>query len=77
MLKAVSKLQFKPQALKFFREVKTTGRELVITDQGRPVLKVVPYSPRSEQILRELRGSVVAYDDSMELVGLEDWEALK
>ena len=77
MPKAVSKSQFKPQALKFFREVETTGRELVITDRGRPVLKVVLYSLRSEQILRELRGSVVAYDDPMEPVGLEDWEALK
>lgn len=72
----VSKSQFKPRALQFFREVERTGRELVITDRGKPVLKVVPYAARPEQVLRELRGSVVEYRDPVEPVAVEDWEAL-
>ncbi|MEW6221568.1 MAG: type II toxin-antitoxin system Phd/YefM family antitoxin [Thermodesulfobacteriota bacterium] len=39
----VSKSQFKPRSLEYFRRIEETGEELVITDHGRPVLKVVPY----------------------------------
>ena len=38
MEKVVSKSKFKPNALKFFRQVERTGREIVITDRGKPVL---------------------------------------
>jgi prevent-host-death family protein len=73
----VSKSTFKARALEYFREVESTGRTLVITDHGKPVLKVVPYAHDPVQALEALRGSVVRYDDPMEPVGLEDWEALR
>lgn len=73
----ISKSQFKPQALKYFREVQETGRELVITERGEPVLKIVPYRPAPQTALEELRGSVVRYDDPTSPVGLEDWESLE
>ncbi len=38
----VSKSQFKPKALEFFREIEKTGKPLIITDRGKPVLKIVP-----------------------------------
>jgi prevent-host-death family protein len=74
--KSVSKSQFKPKALEYFRQVEATGRELVITDRGRPVLKIVPYALDPDEALRALRGSVLRYDDPTEPVGVEDWEAL-
>lgn len=43
MSQTVSKSQFKPNSLEYFRRIEQTGEELVITDHGRPVLKVVPY----------------------------------
>ena len=43
MTTTISKSRFKPRALEYFRRVETTGEELVITDRGRPVAKVVPY----------------------------------
>ena len=43
MAKSVSKSQLKARALEYFREVERTGRELVVTDRGRPVLKIIPY----------------------------------
>lgn len=76
MKKFVSKSQFKPRALEYFREVETTGRELIITDRGKPVLKVVPYVENPEEMLKPLRGSVISYQDPTEPVGVEDWEAL-
>lgn len=74
---AVSKSRFKARALHYFRIVEQSRKPIVITDRGRPVVKVVPYSENPEEILRELRNSVVKYESPMAPVGLEDWEALK
>lgn len=76
MGKVVSKSKFKPRALELFREVQETGEELIITDRGRPVLKVVPYTPKSDEGLLPLRNSVLKYEQPTEPVGLEDWESL-
>ena len=77
MPRRVSKSQLKARALEFFREVENTRQPLLITDRGRPVLKLVPYSEDPDEALRELRGSVVRYIDPTEPVALEDWETLK
>jgi prevent-host-death family protein len=77
MERLVSKSSFKAKALEYFREVESTGKELVITDHGKPVLKVVPYSHDPAEALRALRGSVIRYTDPLEPVGLEDWESLR
>ncbi|MHB8809336.1 MAG: type II toxin-antitoxin system Phd/YefM family antitoxin [Desulfobulbaceae bacterium] len=77
MTQAVSKSQFKPRSLEYFRKIEQTGEELVITDHGRPVLKVVPYVADPEVHFRGLRNTVLKYDAPLEPVGSEDWEALK
>ncbi len=69
MERLVSKSSFKAKALEYFREVESTGKELVITDHGKPVLKVVPYSQDPAEVLRSLRGSVIRYVDPLEPVG--------
>lgn len=68
----VSKSSFKAKALEYFRDVESPGRELVITDHGKPVLKVVPYDRDPMETLKALRGSVLRYDDPLDPVGLED-----
>ncbi|HHE47676.1 MAG TPA: type II toxin-antitoxin system Phd/YefM family antitoxin [Candidatus Acetothermia bacterium] len=68
----VSKSEFKARALEYFRRVERNGEPLIITDRGRPVLKIVPYLEDPEAALRALRGSVLAYDRPFEPVGLED-----
>ncbi len=77
MEEMISKSQFKPRALQYFREVEQTGKELIISDRGKPVLKIVPYTENPEEALKSLRNTVVKYEDPTEPVGLEDWEALK
>ena len=42
----VSKSKYKPYALQYFREVERTGKTLIITDRGRPVLRIMPYSEK-------------------------------
>jgi prevent-host-death family protein len=77
MEEMISKSQFKPRALQYFREVEKTGQELIISDRGKPVLKIVPYTENPEDALKSLRNTVVKYEDPTEPVGLEDWEVLK
>jgi prevent-host-death family protein len=74
--KRISKSRFKAQALEYFRAVETTRKPLIITDRGKPVLKVVPYSEDPEEVLKELRNSLTKYEDPTKPVGESDWEAL-
>lgn len=76
MADMIPKSKFKPHALEYFRQVEQTGKELIITDHGRPVVKIVPYTTDSDELLKELRNSVLQYEDPLEPVGLEDWELL-
>ena len=48
----------------------------MITDNGKPVLKVSRYKDDPAEALKQLRGSVLRYDDPTEPVGVEDWESL-
>jgi len=73
----VAKSKFKPHALRYFREVEQTGKPLIITDRGKPVLKIVPYSEEPFEALRMLRDTVLEYESPTEPVGLNDWESLK
>lgn len=75
MNRTVSKSRFKPHALEFFRQIQETGEELIITDHGKPVLKITPYKGDPDAILMELRGSVLQYEQPTEPTG-EPWEAL-
>ncbi len=77
MQQQVSKSSFKARALEYFRQVERTGRELIVTDRGKPVLKISPYCRDPREALKMLRNSVLRYDDPTEPVGLEDWEALE
>lgn len=74
-MQGVSKSQFKPRALEYFRIVEKSGKPLVITDHGRPVLKIVPYSSDPMEVLKELRGTLVKYEKPTEPIGSKDWKA--
>ncbi len=73
----ISKSKFKPRALHYFREVEKTGKELIISDRGKPVLKIVPLSENTEKILKSLRNTMVKYENPTDPVGLDEWESLK
>lgn len=75
--RAVSKSAFKARALQHLRQVQETGKELVITDRGTPVVKVVPYERDPASRLKALRGSVRQYKDPTRPVAEKDWKASK
>jgi antitoxin (DNA-binding transcriptional repressor) of toxin-antitoxin stability system len=73
----VSKSRFKSRALEYFRQIENSRKPLIITDRGKPVLKIVPFSEDPEEILKELRNSVVKYKAPTEPVGESEWESLR
>ncbi len=75
-MEKVSKSEFKAHALEFFRKIERTGQEIIITDRGRPVLKIIPLSAEPERLFRSLRGTVIEYESPTEPVGLDQWETL-
>ncbi len=76
MTQKVSKSQFKPHALEYFRKIQETGQELIITDRGKPVLKISAYVKNATLLLKSLRKTVVRFDDPLEPTG-EKWEVLQ
>jgi antitoxin (DNA-binding transcriptional repressor) of toxin-antitoxin stability system len=62
--------------LDYLRRVEASGEELIVTDRGHPVIRILPVR-RSEPDARvKLRGALLKYSDPTEPVALEDWEAL-
>lgn len=77
-IKTISKSQFKAKALEYMRYVEQNNQTLIITDLGNPVVNLVPHKPSLiKSDLYSLRGTLLKYDDPMDPVGVEDWEALK
>lgn len=75
MTHTVSKSHFKARALELFRKVERTGKPIIITDRGTPVLKLAPYREDPDAALRMLRETVVKYDSPTKPVAEEDWES--
>lgn len=71
----VSKSEFKARALEYFRLVEASGESLIVTDHGTPTLEIRPYRARGTQPLDILRGSVARYDNPIEPIAENDWEA--
>lgn len=71
----VSKSRFKAQALELFRQVERSGKPIIITDRGKPVLRLVPYREDPESAVRMLRQTVVKYRAPSKPVGDDEWES--
>ncbi len=69
--------QFKTQCLKIMDELQQTHEEVTVTKHGKPVAKLVPFSPEGDSkrpILGFLKGSVRIHADIVSR--LEDkWDA--
>jgi prevent-host-death family protein len=75
---SVSKSEFKPKALAYLRQVEKTGKSLIITHHNKPVIKISPAKPLSqEEILQSLRGSVTYHGDIVAPIADQGWEVLK
>lgn len=64
-MKTVSKGVLKAKMLEYFREAEQLGEELIVTDNNRPVLRIVPIRKRrpASEVFAAVRGRVVYHED--------------
>lgn len=57
---AVAKGKLKAHMLEYFRKVEETGKELIVTDNRKPVSKVIPLYPKKspDEIFGDVRGKI-------------------
>ncbi|RUR75780.1 antitoxin [Chlorogloeopsis fritschii PCC 6912] len=65
IMKTISKSKLKSKLLEFLRLVESEGEEIVVTDRGKPVVKITKYgnSPSTEQLFGQMRGKVKYFED--------------
>ncbi len=71
----VSKSALKARMLEYFRQVEQTGEELIVLDNNRPVLKVVPFRTRrpAHDVFADVRGRVRAEDSDLLAPTSSEW----
>ncbi|MHC5925671.1 type II toxin-antitoxin system Phd/YefM family antitoxin [Nostoc sp.] len=76
-MKSISKNKLKSQLLEFLRLVESEGEEIVVTDRGKPVVKISKYAqaPSTEELFGEIRGRVKYFED-LTTPTTEEWAQL-
>lgn len=67
-MESISKTALKARMLEHLRRVEETGQGLVVTDRGRPVVRIVPIRTRrpAEESFAGLREKVVYHGDFLQ-----------
>ncbi|HXI17648.1 MAG TPA: type II toxin-antitoxin system Phd/YefM family antitoxin [Chloroflexota bacterium] len=74
---AMSKAALKAGVLEILRQIEASGEAVIVTDRGRPVVRVEAYYGGEDALISSLRGSVLEYRDPLAPVDQEAWEALR
>lgn len=74
-MQSVSKSKLKSKLLELLRHVEAEGEELIITDRGKPVIKISRYynPPSTDELFGEMRGKV-KYSENLTTPTTEEWE---
>jgi antitoxin (DNA-binding transcriptional repressor) of toxin-antitoxin stability system len=64
-MNTISKSKLKAKMLEIFRQLEASGEELIVTDQGEPVLKIVPIRKEASvtEIFWDVQGKVSYLED--------------
>jgi prevent-host-death family protein len=75
MADTISKGKLKAKMLEVFRRLESTGDELIVTDHGKPVLKIIPIKPKATvaEIFGDLQGQITYLED-INTPSLSEWE---
>ena len=73
-METVSKGVLKAKMLEYFRRVEETGRELIVTDDNRPVLRIVPIRQRipAADLFSDVRGRI-EYREDIVVPTTDEW----
>ena len=65
MAESISKSKLKAKMLSIFRELEASRSELIVTDHGKPVLKIVPLKQENTvaELFARLQGQVAYVED--------------
>jgi len=71
----ISKARLKAKMLEIFRQLEANGGELIVTDHGKPVLKIIPLKDKSTvvEVFQGLQGQVTYLED-INTPTLAEWE---
>ena len=75
MTKSISKSKLKAKMLEVFRQLEASGEELIVTHDGKLVLKIVPI--KQEATVAELFGDLqgrITYLEDINQPTLTEWE---
>lgn len=74
-MQTISKSKLKAKMLEIFRQIELSKEELIVTDRGKPVLKIIPISSKSsvEELFGPFWGKVL-YNEDLTAPTLEEWE---
>ena len=75
MAESISKSKLKAKMLAIFRELEASGNELIVTDHGKPVLKIMPVVQENTvaELFSGLQGKVT-YAEDINQPPQADWE---
>jgi len=61
--------------LEYFRKIEETGDELIVTDNNKPVLRIVPFRARtpSAALFADVRGAVTYQEDDVTNPTTDEW----
>jgi prevent-host-death family protein len=77
MTKVMKASEFKAKCLALMDEVAETGRGIVVTKNGKPLVDLVPHKPKAKRGLDGLlKGDLVIKGDIMSPIDVE-WDAMK
>jgi antitoxin (DNA-binding transcriptional repressor) of toxin-antitoxin stability system len=65
MIESISKSKLKGKMLEVFRQLEASGQELIVTDHGKPVLKIVPIKQKTTvaELFGDVQGHVIFLED--------------
>jgi antitoxin (DNA-binding transcriptional repressor) of toxin-antitoxin stability system len=75
MTETISKSKLKANMLEIFRQLEASGEELIVTHQGKPVLKIIPIDHKTTvtDLFGHLQGQVTYLEDINQPT-LTEWE---
>jgi len=75
MTETISKSKLKAKMLAIFRQLESSGNELIVTDYGKPVLKIIPIKQKTKvtTVFADLQGQVTYLED-INTPSLQEWE---
>jgi antitoxin (DNA-binding transcriptional repressor) of toxin-antitoxin stability system len=74
MPNTISKSKLKAKMLEVFRQIETSGNELVVTDRDKPVLKIIPIKHKDTvyAMFGDLQGQIIYLED-INTPSISDW----